>query len=627
MATVTGLTADRMQEIIDSTIVDADVIGGNLILTKDDGSTVNAGSVVGPQGTPGTNASNLGKGNAFPAGASDGDLFVRTDMVGDPLYKFTDGAWVISAGGLSKVTTFPPVPTDGDVIVRTDLNGSPLFAYSTENGWEPQPRMGAVTVPSVRATATASAVPHNVATVVSLPTEDYDTDGMHDLVTNNSRVTVKTPGIYSINATLDFAGSTAGSRRAGFIRINGTLILVNEYRSTAGTNVGDFSFSGGPLRLAAGDYVEILAYQDIGTPLNTAASLTMVWIGGAGQTVDERGVPAVRATLAGGTQSVATTVAVLVGFPTEDFDTENIHDTVANTTRLTIKTPGLYQIEGYTEPAELPVGNTPTLNVYKNGTLLGPSPYMLGGSSNTGRGRVSGTAFLVAGDYLELQFINAGNNTLTISRAYLSAVLVGSGRTVTPFALAWHSAAVSIPNDVFTTLALDSEVSDNDAIHDTVTNNSRLTCRTAGVYSISGRVGYVANTTGLRGAKVLKNGTTFVSNMVFQAAPAPDGTYVETHTIVELAVGDYVELQAWQKSGGALNTLSSSGVSPSLSMVKIGAPLVGGTGIGPAQSDAYTLATLPGAATVPAGRIVLVTDGAAGQQARMSTGSAWINLG
>lgn len=53
MATVTGLTAARMVQIEAASVVDGDVVGGNLILTKHDGSTINAGSVVGPTGPQG----------------------------------------------------------------------------------------------------------------------------------------------------------------------------------------------------------------------------------------------------------------------------------------------------------------------------------------------------------------------------------------------------------------------------------------------------------------------------------------------------------------------------------------------------------------------------------------------
>lgn len=57
MTTVTGLTAERMIAIEGASVVNGQVDGaGNLILTKHDGNTINAGHVAGaqgPQGTPG----------------------------------------------------------------------------------------------------------------------------------------------------------------------------------------------------------------------------------------------------------------------------------------------------------------------------------------------------------------------------------------------------------------------------------------------------------------------------------------------------------------------------------------------------------------------------------------------
>lgn len=53
MATITGLTAARMLEIEGESIVDGEVVAGNLILTKHDGTTIDAGSVIGPQGDAG----------------------------------------------------------------------------------------------------------------------------------------------------------------------------------------------------------------------------------------------------------------------------------------------------------------------------------------------------------------------------------------------------------------------------------------------------------------------------------------------------------------------------------------------------------------------------------------------
>jgi Concanavalin A-like lectin/glucanases superfamily len=59
MATVTGLTAERMLEIEAASVVDGDIVDGELILTKHDGSQVNAGSVIGPPGPVGPVGSDL----------------------------------------------------------------------------------------------------------------------------------------------------------------------------------------------------------------------------------------------------------------------------------------------------------------------------------------------------------------------------------------------------------------------------------------------------------------------------------------------------------------------------------------------------------------------------------------
>jgi hypothetical protein len=53
MAEITGLTAARMLAMEAAVVVDGDVVGGSLILTRHDGTTINAGSVTGPSGPTG----------------------------------------------------------------------------------------------------------------------------------------------------------------------------------------------------------------------------------------------------------------------------------------------------------------------------------------------------------------------------------------------------------------------------------------------------------------------------------------------------------------------------------------------------------------------------------------------
>ncbi|WMI34459.1 hypothetical protein SEA_DAMASCUS_21 [Microbacterium phage Damascus] len=77
MGTATGLTAARMQEIIDQQILAGAVdLSGNLIMTRADGSTFNAGAVKGAKGDPATYSlgtfSNVGVTNYVRIAVMDG---------------------------------------------------------------------------------------------------------------------------------------------------------------------------------------------------------------------------------------------------------------------------------------------------------------------------------------------------------------------------------------------------------------------------------------------------------------------------------------------------------------------------------------------------------------------------
>lgn len=64
MATVTLYTAERMAEIEAMSVVDGEIVGDNLILTRFDESTIDAGNVRGPQGIQGITGP-PGEGSAF----------------------------------------------------------------------------------------------------------------------------------------------------------------------------------------------------------------------------------------------------------------------------------------------------------------------------------------------------------------------------------------------------------------------------------------------------------------------------------------------------------------------------------------------------------------------------------
>ncbi len=147
-------------------------------------------------------------------------------------------------------------------------------------------------------------------------------------------------------------------------------------------------------------------------------------------------------------------------------------------------------------------------------------------------------------------------------------------RAVTPATLPTASARVhhntsqSIPNSFQTILAFNRERFDTDSIHDNVTNNSRLTCKTAGKYIIVGNVQYSANATGIRQVNIRYNGSTIIA----VEEKTNSGVYTTTlivTCIYVMSVNDYVEIGCYQNSGGALNIINSSQFSPEFMMAML----------------------------------------------------------
>lgn len=82
MAIVTGLTAARMAAIEAASVIDGDIVGDNLILTKHDGGTINAGNVRGPQGNTGATGTAGTGAPALQAGVvSSGDYALAINSI------------------------------------------------------------------------------------------------------------------------------------------------------------------------------------------------------------------------------------------------------------------------------------------------------------------------------------------------------------------------------------------------------------------------------------------------------------------------------------------------------------------------------------------------------------------
>lgn len=128
-----------------------------------------------------------------------------------------------------------------------------------------------------------------------------------------------------------------------------------------------------------------------------------------------------------------------------------------------------------------------------------------------------------------------------------------------PIAELRQTAAQSIPNATYTAVAFNAEDVDSAGGHDNVTNNSRYTAVYPGWYQVSGASGFVANAAGRRITGWAVNGTTLTGSQL--SSPNTGGVVdinVAARTMLAyLNVTDYVELLAYQDSGGALNTNSA----------------------------------------------------------------------
>jgi len=126
-------------------------------------------------------------------------------------------------------------------------------------------------------------------------------------------------------------------------------------------------------------------------------------------------------------------------------------------------------------------------------------------------------------------------------------------------ASAYLSGNQSIANASYVALQFGSENFDTDGFHDNTTNNTRMTIPSgkAGKYSINCLVSWGTNGVGDRKIGIAKNG----SIIMYPARINPctvDDTAITGSVILDLIVGDYIEIYAAQASGGALNVLGGS---------------------------------------------------------------------
>ena len=131
----------------------------------------------------------------------------------------------------------------------------------------------------------------------------------------------------------------------------------------------------------------------------------------------------------------------------------------------------------------------------------------------------------------------------------------------------------SINSATATAVTWDTEDYDTDTLHDTSSNTSRLTAAIAGKYIVFGVAQWASDAGGgltkMVGFYFYKNGSLLNLGNFIPNGTGVNGTICTGAIVVSLAASDYMEMFAYQESGGALNFLGGS-VNSTFGMVYLG---------------------------------------------------------
>jgi hypothetical protein len=120
-------------------------------------------------------------------------------------------------------------------------------------------------------------------TALTFNTERYDNGGLHEGVTNPSRLTAQKAGVYVISVSIRWEANATGSRSLKIV-IKGADSIAHDRRLNLGTAYVEQTVTT-VYHLAAADYVEAFVMQDSGGALKVQASshespeFAMQWLG------------------------------------------------------------------------------------------------------------------------------------------------------------------------------------------------------------------------------------------------------------------------------------------------------------------------------------------------------------
>lgn len=168
-------------------------------------------------------------------------------------------------------TTANPVLAAGEPAYETDTGkiktGDGTTAWTSLSYKDPP---GALSRCRVTASAAQTLV-NDTTTIINWNTETYDASAMHDNVTNNSRITLNSGGVWLVHGLVTISATASAGRRFAFLNKNGVEIARLQQTPLASNNTY-ISIAGVIGDAAINDYVTLSATQDSGGSLDTVAA-------------------------------------------------------------------------------------------------------------------------------------------------------------------------------------------------------------------------------------------------------------------------------------------------------------------------------------------------------------------
>lgn len=130
-------------------------------------------------------------------------------------------------------------------------------------------RAADVTVQACRVTRTTSqSIPNGADTTVAFTSEQFDNNAMHNNSTNNSRITINEPGLYTVGFCGRLASASTYTSIVASIVLNGSSTIVEHLHPGTSIGVTQRITVSTMDEFVANDYIEVVIYQTSGSARN-----------------------------------------------------------------------------------------------------------------------------------------------------------------------------------------------------------------------------------------------------------------------------------------------------------------------------------------------------------------------